>query len=181
MQCSSIIFDSIANHKQHDRAILKQNLTWTNTTDYEGKFFKILPTQGKWLQFNTPWLPHAGSNGRWNNLKTTSTQTIYSLGDLTCHLVLKVIHTDWQTRFASDLGVCMQSIRPQKLNISLPLKLPLPRAILIHVSVFLFLGLESLQASSFLNCTKKILESSLRPIEWQTNWEIKWIIIFSPN
>ena len=56
-------------------------------------FFKIFPTPGKRLQFNTQRQEHAISNGRRNNLKTTSTQTIYTLGgSVTCHLVLKVTH-----------------------------------------------------------------------------------------
>ena len=76
--------------------------------------FQIFPAQGKRLQFNTLWLQHAGSNDRPNNLKITSTQTSYTLGDLARVISSTKWLTDEQTRFASDLGVCMQSITPQK-------------------------------------------------------------------
>ena len=51
------------------------------------------------------------------------------ISSVTCHLVLKVTDTltdwltDWQTRSASDLGVCMQSIRPQECQQKVYIKL----------------------------------------------------------
>jgi len=41
------------NRKQHDRAILKYNLTYLEQTlvNCDGKLFKIFPTQRKQLQF----------------------------------------------------------------------------------------------------------------------------------
>ena len=52
-----LIFEmlEISNHKQHERTILKQELTYLEQILLicDGKLFKIFPARGKRLQFNT--------------------------------------------------------------------------------------------------------------------------------